>query len=233
MSSGWDDDPWEYQPKRQRKEKGTVFITHFPRGRPPSAILDALRKDIERRGGESIFEESQVTDDGKGIFITVKQGLDSVLASNGMFVFNQRLWIMKYNEAHTGLCGALLSLYKSSVASGQVDLSRLKQKLISAGADKSVTRFVDFNNRDFVEVTLFLLGTDSVENDYLIETLILSDNDIHDAFILTPFLPFLPTLRTIVLTGNPIKKQPTWSYIQVVCREKSPTKEPRRYHSNE
>lgn len=212
--SGWG------QPAQARQQKKTkaVYITHYPTGRAPPLVVEAVMAQVRRGGADCTITKQEVTQDKTGITLYIDGDVDAVTACNGMFVFNQRIWIAKYDPAFANLSGALLDYFSANVSDGQVDMSDLKKKLIAMKYDKSITNLVNFNNRDFLEIALFMLGVDSSQKEYLVESLVLSNNDIQDPHLLGPYLPFLLSLRTIVLTGNPVKQQklPKWQFPIIV-----------------
>ena len=214
MSSGWG------QPSqgRQQKKPKTVYITHFPKSRSPHLVVEAVMAEVRRSGADCTITKQEVSQDKTGITLYLDGDANAVTSCNGMFVFNQRIWITKFDPQYADLSAALVTYFSENVSDGQVDMSDLKKKLVAMRYDKSITNLVNFNNRDFLEIALFMLGVDSYQKEYLVESLVLSNNNIQDPHVLQPYLPFLLSLRTIVLTGNPVKqgKLPKWQFPMIV-----------------
>ncbi|KAH0794007.1 hypothetical protein GPJ56_002083 [Histomonas meleagridis] len=135
--------------------------------------------------------------------------IDKILKfGNGMFIFNQPIWIVKTPAPYFQFFTIFNQIFSESITEGICDLSDLKQKVLNKSNAEDYLKVVSLNNPDFAEFTLFYLGSYARESFFLVHTLVLQNNEIK--YINEPMknvVRFLPALRVLDLSNNPIAKQ--------------------------
>ena len=133
--------------------------------------------------------------------------MEAMLLLNGRLVYNYPIWMVRHNEKMCQYGQALVMVYKTNTSDGQLDLSNFYHKFHEFFG-KYDARYVNLNNRDFVEFVLFGLGIKSRERMLWVHTLILSDNDIESIDMWGPFFHFVPNLRNIIIKNTKLKQHP-------------------------
>jgi hypothetical protein len=146
-----------------------------------------------------------------------KEQYDAVHSCSGLFVLNNRIWIVRFPGALGELCPFLSTVFRASTWHGQVDLCGLADQVARLGRKPAAVNFADL---DFVEFLFFRLGTEARDEPFLVETVLLNSNGIEDVTHWAPFMHFLPHLHALVLNENPLKYAPTtlatdWLQVEV------------------
>lgn len=141
-----------------------------------------------------------------GFLIKMPQNLiDQIMNFNGTFIFNQPIWIVKSPGNYFSYFNIFNQIFIETINEGTVDLSDMNQKLLEKGISSEELITFDFNNDDFIEFLLFFLGSFSRDSYFLVNSLILQNNNIK---IITEsmkrIIMFLPALRYLDLSQNPI-----------------------------
>ena len=223
---------WGFEPKKQKQKdewgKGNksdrdLFISNFPLKRSMDAVLSALSALLLRKvGAEPTFVEKEVLLDGIRVRVPNHVQYKAVLECNGAYIFNQPIWIVKLPLQVGKYTTHLATIFSRFTSNGQVDLSNLKDKLMSCGIEAKELNDANFDNRDFVEFLFFRLGSESRDKRFHVDTLLLNGNNIQNPNLFSTFLTFLPTLHRLVLNDNPIRNEQAldWPYVEVVCERK-------------
>ena len=210
-------DPWG------KDQKGTdLLIANGPRDKSNDAILTALSTAVLSRVGGRL-EFVAVESVAEGIHVTLPNNVQfrALLERNGSYVFNQKIWIIKWPEAVGAYTLWFWRVFSRNTSNGVVDLSNLKQKLAAMEMPDDQVKGVNFGNRDFVEFLFYRLGTESRDRRFFVEVVLLNQNGITNVQGIGKFLVFLPTVQRIVVSDNPLKSQdlfiPEHPYVEVIC----------------
>lgn len=181
-----------------------MLITNYPKDNY-LMILDLLNESVRSNFGAYPTILNKKIDENE-IIITVLNHIqyDALLQLSGSFVCNYPIWITKYHQndkldSQKQVFGLIFQRFSNN---GIVELSGFADKFSKYGGDPSI---VNFNNRDFVEFLLFRLGTESRDKRFWVSTLYLENNGIKTISPWVPFLHFLPNLKQIKITNNPIE----------------------------
>lgn len=231
MSSDWsqsgkqkgDKNPWG-----KDKQGIEILISNYPIMKSTDAIMSAISLEVlSRFGGLPVFKSKKPVPDGIRAVLANNQQFQALLSCNGMYIFNQKIWIIKFPLAVGAYTTWFARIFVRYTSNGIVDLSNLRDKLKELEVPDKLLKDANFNNRDFVEFLFYRLGTESRDSRFFVETVLLNGNNINMAQKLAPFLVFLPTLRRLVLNDNPIKVKedglflPQCPFVEVVCERAS------------
>lgn len=207
-----------------KDEKGTeLFIANYPTTKPIDAILTALSMIVlSRVGGLPTIVEKEPIAEGLRVAVPNNLQFRAMLECNGAYVLNQKIWIIKFPEAVGSYMDYFKRVFARNTSNGVVNLSNIQAKLRELEVPDSLVKGATFTNRDFVEFLFYRLGTDSRDQRFFVEAVLLNNNGITNVQSLSPFLVFLPTLRRLVVSDNPIKNKeqlfiPEHPYVEVVC----------------
>ena len=214
---GKQNDPWG------KNQKGTeLLIANGPIDKSRDAILTALSTTVlSRVGGRLEFVAAESVAEGVHVTLPNNVQFRALLDCNGSYVFNQKIWIIKWPEDVGVYTLWLWRVFARHTSNGVVDLSNLKEKLAAMEMPDDQLKGVNFGNRDFVEFLFYRLGTESRDRRFFVEVVLLNQNGITNLQGIGKFLVFLPTVQRIVVTDNPLKSQelfiPEHPYVEVIC----------------
>lgn len=218
-----------------QKDKFSVLIGNYPPLISADGVIQAIINIIRRSTGNELkCKHGIISLDTLEFSISFPNAeqMKAVLDLNGTFIYNNPIWIIKFPTFYGQYGPVLSTIINRSICNGQIDLSNLKNRFAKLGNDPSV---VDFNKLDFVEFFLYQLGTESRDKRFFIDSLILNNNNIQDINKWSPYLTFLPTLQTLVLNQNPLKRAPdlpAFPYIIIKSDIKFSQNKNRRQQSN-
>lgn len=183
------------------------------------SIVDQIRRST---GNELDFKYGLIFPQSLEFTISLPNAaqMKAVLDLNGSLIHNNRIWIIKFPAFYEKYGLDFSEIFNKSICNGQIDLSNLRKKFDDLGKNATI---IDFNKQDFVEFLFYRLGTESRDKRFFIHTLILNNNFIQDINEWNSYFAFLPTLHTIILNQNPIKRQPylpSYPYITIQCDKK-------------
>lgn len=198
----------------------TLFISNYPYGRSPEAILNILNTQIFNCFGASpMFDNPSPIGDGFTVSVLNHIQYDAMLQLNGALVYNYPIWIVKFHfdDPFANQFTIFSKIFIDSLSEGQVDLTNFASKFQIADAlNEGDASIVNFNNREFVEFLFFRLGVESRDNRFWVSSLILCYNGIKSISYWVPLLHFLPNLKYINLKYNNLESEPNLpDYLQI------------------
>jgi hypothetical protein len=213
-SGGWEQDP-------SHKPNLVLFFSNYPLHISHEAVLGAFSAQIlDRYGQEPRLTNPSIILDGFTATASNEDQLNAMRELNGILIFNQPLWIVRLPTKLGVLCDPLSRLFHQHVSNGVVDLANLGAKFEAVG---SRSDWVNFKSRDFVEFLLFRLGTNSRDDRFFVESLVLNQNPIESVNEWSPFFAFLPNLHYLYLEQTLVKQQPqlvNCPYVLVIWSKK-------------
>lgn len=216
------------------ESKKQVLISNYPLNNSIDEVIQCISSKMKERG----CRESQITvatsiNNSECTLEVSKDELDHILDLNGSYIFNNPIWIIHYPDTYLELIPCLSLIFTKSTSQGVVNLSNLSKQLTTNGCDAALINFIDFKNLNFVEFLFYRLGSESRDNRFFVENLILENNEINDISQWYRFRTFLPTLHQLKVTQNPITKTFStnkWPYLtlqkNVILPKKGSPKNP-------
>jgi hypothetical protein len=191
-----------------------LFVSNYPTRCSPDSVIMALVALARSFNVQLTIRSKAPVLDGirLGVSRDDFQGLRSL---NGHFIFNNPIWIIMFPSYWGQFTETFSLLFRRNLCNGTLDFANLSERFAAVGGDQTV---IDFANEFFVEFFFWKLGAESRDNRFLVQKLILIGNGISSVSQWSPFLAFLPTLRSMILTDNPLTETPffpRWPYIQV------------------
>ncbi|KAK8893993.1 hypothetical protein M9Y10_022423 [Tritrichomonas musculus] len=195
--------------KNNKNNQFCLLVGNYPPLISADAIVNEIKDQIKRfTGNDTIIQNCEVLKSIEFLlYLSNRNQAEAILKLNGSYIYNNPIWIVKFPTNHQKYIFDLSEIFSMTTCNGHVELSNLKQKFERLGKDSSD---INFNNRDFVEFLFYRLGSESRDRRFFIDTLNLSDNLIEDVNSWSPFLVFLPTVRTIILNNNHLKERPNF-----------------------
>ena len=195
-----------------------LFLSNFPLKRSVGAILSAVSLHVYRLvGAYPHYIEREVCLDGIRIAVENTTQYEAIKQCNGMYVFNQPIWIIEFPSHYGRHMNALKEIFDIYTSNGMLDLSNLmlkyaeidqlnpfRQPLKDGEERPELMIEVSFDNPSFVEFLFYRIGSEVRDRPFHLETLILSSNSITKLASIQPYLVFLPTLHFLILTENQI-----------------------------
>lgn len=184
-----------------------VLVGNYPPSIGPDAIIEAISRQtfsmikyqVTPMKG-TIFPNYEFS-----IFYSNEIQVNAVLNANGTYIYNNPIWIIKYPFIYQSYRQPIINLISSFVSDGLGDFSNMAQRSVSFVNNSN---FINFNDQTFAEYFFYMLGSESRDKRFFIESIILSNNSIIDINIIMKYFVFLPTLRTVYANQNPLKYEP-------------------------
>jgi hypothetical protein len=202
----WEEPPNDKQKKRQTFE---LFFSNYPLRLSMEAIMGAFcQVVIDKYGHPPVFRDQASFLDGFRVSVPDAAQMNGIREMNGVLVFNQPIWIIKFPSQLGALYDPLARIFQQNVSNGIVDLTNLTLQFQTLGYDP---KWINFKQRDFVEFLFFRLGTTSRDERFFVETLVLNQNPIESIDLWSPFFAFLPNLHYLIVNETFIRREPKLS----------------------
>lgn len=198
------------QQKKNQFENFSILIGNYPLFVDPDAIIEQIKNIISKTSGFNLTIKKGILSttflsQQFSILVPNQAQFDSILALNGYFVFNSKIWIIRFPFEFLQLGQILPVIINRSISDGIYDLGNLRDQFSSNGIDPNI---VNFDNYYFVEYLFYCIGSEARDQRFLIVQMIATNNNIHDINSWPRFLHFIPSLRILDVRNNPLVNEP-------------------------
>ncbi|EAY05227.1 hypothetical protein TVAG_474060 [Trichomonas vaginalis G3] len=184
----------------------SVLIARYPQNTPLNTIINFIQSLVKSKT-MSILDIRNLRTTPNGIAFSVPNDnqFKIVLSLNGSMISQTRLWITRYPDSVKKENHILDKIFQLNFSNNTMDLSDIFGKMCQISPKGHSFNITD---QSHLEYLFFYLGSEALSKNIKIRALNLSKNYISIIDNLNNLLWFLPDLKTLDLSQNPINFLP-------------------------